>query len=261
MERNTTKRFDDRGVTRRSLLLAAAGGVGLLATRAEALPAVQRPIAEFLAAQGSTNVFVPPSGDYVGWFSALADPPVRASSVDYAGVANRYLRSQGIDLGTTASGSWTERPLGGGRSEFKVLVHTKNALTWAIPLDGTETNPFGDNTLLFGWRAHDLVADRSRRPGLGGSQLQVVYRHNTGAAAPDLTRDLFVTPDPDLELVAIYIHASATGPLHARAGLGPDGTPGRCTTSQTGTLFRTPFNGANADGFPAERVELRAIGR
>jgi hypothetical protein len=43
---------------------------------------------------------------------------------------------------------------------------------------------------------------------------------------------------------------------------GPErGIPEHCAKalSQTGLLFRIPFQGATADGFPAEMVELRAI--
>ena len=53
---------------------------------------------------------------------------------------------------------------------------------------------------------------------------------------------------------------SATGPLTALAGYGPDGTPGRLIISESGFL-RTTFKGATADAFPAEYVEVRAIGK
>ena len=45
------------------------------------IQAVQRPISDFLDAQGSTNIFVPPVPDYIGWVGALASPPARFASV------------------------------------------------------------------------------------------------------------------------------------------------------------------------------------
>jgi hypothetical protein len=83
-----------------------------------------------------------------------------------------------------------------------------------------------------------------------------------GAPLPDLVNWLVLgNAAPGQELVSFYLDGNATGPLHALAGLGPDGTPGRCIVSEIGVLFRGPFKGATADGFPGERVELHAIGR
>ena len=46
-----------------------------------------------------------------------------------------------------------------------------------------------------------------------------------------------------------------------RAAFGvEDGTRGRATVTETGTLFRTSFGGATGDGFPAERTNLRVTG-
>lgn len=79
---------------------------------------------------------------------------------------------------------------------------------------------------------------------------------------PDLHDWLVVgNAPPGLELISIYIDGNATGSLHALAGLGPEGTPGRCLVSEIGVLFRGPFKGATGDGFPVERVDLHAIGR
>ena len=251
------------GWTRRAVL-KAAGSTALAVSAAglarpgsrSAWAATQRPIAEFVDAQGTTFVFVPPVGDFVGWVGAVAAPPGYAASVDYAGLADEYL---GGLLGTTTGGSITERPLGDGRAEYTVNLQTSNALAWAIPFDPTSTaNQFGENPLLFGYRAPEVGA--GAEAALAGSHLQVVFRHFAGAPMPDLTRDLFVAPDPDLELVSISFQASAAGPLRALFGV-PEGTPGRCAVTQTGVLFRGPFRGATADGFPAERVDLRAVGQ
>jgi hypothetical protein len=82
-----------------------------------------------------------------------------------------------------------------------------------------------------------------------------------GVDLPDLV-DAFISGHaaPGQELVFVAFHGTATGPLRVPAGLGPEGTPGRCFVVQTGVLFRGPSMGATEDGFPAELVELRRIG-
>ncbi len=181
---------------------------------------------------------------------------------DYAGLAAKYLEDNfGISLGTTAGGSITERPLSDGRAEVTVILHTKRALTWAAkpgPPAGENGNPPS-----FGYRAAEIAADSSKVPALGESHLQVVFKNPTpGADRPDLV-DAFILGNaaPGQELVFVAFRGTATGPLRPPAGLGPEGTPGRCFVIQTGVLFKGPFKGATADGFPAELVELRRIGQ
>jgi hypothetical protein len=71
--------------------------------------------------------------------------------------------------------------------------------------------------------------------------------------------DAFASGGPGFEPVEISFRASATGPLTALAGLGPDGTPGRLRIAQT-CFFRSTFQGATVDACPAEFVEVRSIG-
>jgi hypothetical protein len=158
------------------------------------------------------------------------------------------------------TGRVTERQLRNGKVQVTVILHTRNALTWVIPYDCNNPGdfPFLDNPLLSGHRAPDVLAGAP--PALGESELQVVFKTAADQPLPDLTYDLFVNPRPDLELVSISLWANANGELHALAGLGPDGTPGRTVVVQTGVLFRGPFKGATADGFPAERIDLHATG-
>src|SRR5437762_111058 len=80
-----------------------------------------RPIADFVSAQGTTAINVPPSPDYFGWTDTAHN---RAISVDYAGLANNYLAAHGAPLGTTTDGTINERALPGGRAEVTVLLHT-----------------------------------------------------------------------------------------------------------------------------------------
>src|SRR5215470_7749782 len=94
----------------------------------------RRPFGEFLDAQGTTSVFVPPVPDYVGW----ADEDfVTFALVDYAGLANAWLEAESggrLSLGTTVSGVVQERPTADGRAEVRVRIDARNALSWAFPI-------------------------------------------------------------------------------------------------------------------------------
>jgi len=240
-----------------ALLLVGGLGGPLRPDPANADSATHRPISDFVNAQGTTMVFFPPVPDYVGWSSALNKPPVRFALVDYAGLANEFIEDHvgGFSLGTTIDGSVLERSLADGRAEVTVILHTKNALAWVSAGD-----PNG--SLLFGFRTSDIMADLTRTPGLAESHLMVVFKNTApGAPLPDLVAAFILgTPGPGQELVFISFHANAKGPLHAVFGV-PEGTPGRAIVTQTGVLLRGPFKGATADGFPAESVELRVIGK
>ncbi len=104
--------------------------------------AVQRPIQDFLSAQGTLCIdngaggcllFVLPDPNFLGWNSELDDTPVRFAGVDYAGLANAYAAGKEPQI----TGTVKERPLKDGRAEVTVLLHTKNANLWVIELDLT----------------------------------------------------------------------------------------------------------------------------
>jgi hypothetical protein len=223
---------------------------------------VQRPISDFVDAQGTTMVFTPPVPDQEGWANAPTlsnKPPFRFALFDYAGLANEYLIShQYPSLGTTIDGTVTERPLANGRAEVSVILHTTNALTWASdPNFDLNTSP-----TLFGDRVKEVL--KGATPALGDSVLQVKFNNTApGAPLPDLV-NAFVLGNalPGQELTFISFRGTATGPLHAIAVLGPEGTPGLCLVIQTGLVAKLGGNGRpGIDGFPAELVELRAIGQ
>src|SRR5215831_8637758 len=99
----------------------------------------QRPLADFVNAQGSTTCFTPPAPAQIGWGTgpnktngnANLTPP-RFALIDYAGAEARYLALQGKSLGTTVSGTVSERPLADGRALVTVDLQTDNALGWAL---------------------------------------------------------------------------------------------------------------------------------
>jgi hypothetical protein len=171
--------------------------------------------------------------------------------MDYAGLADAYLQSQGAaSLGTTMAGTVRERPLRDGRAEVKVNLHTKNALSWA-----NDCCDFAAGVLLFGSRATDVLAGSA--PALGECFLDFVFINTApGAPLPDLLQVAFL-PEPGQELRTLSFRGTASGPLHAAFGVA-EGTPGRLVITQTGIFF-TSFQGATADGFPAERVDLHAL--
>ena len=237
------------------LTLAFAGA-------AQSQPVTHRPITDFTNAQvhgaigmSTTSTCIPPQ--CAG----------RLAAFDYPGLSDRVLSALGRPLGTTIDGSITERLLPDGRADVQVVLHTTNALTWVSTWDPTDPNdnvlPFPENPLLFGFRLSDIVANPAIEPALGDVHLVLAFKNTAPAAPlPDLVGWLALgIAAPGQELVSIYIDATATGSLREAANLGPEGTPGKCVVTETGVLFRGPFKGATADGFPVEKVDLHAIGR
>ncbi len=228
-------------------------------------PATQRPLADFLSTQGSTNIFIPPVPDYLGW---LAPPPGvktpassynggNSASCDYAGLANKWLVANGgPDLGTAFSGSVTERSLSDGRVLIQVELHTTNALTFGMRITNGAFGDFALDPLIFGARAQDVLAGAT--PGLGECHASFAWKQDPGALLD--YEHAFFFGGPGFEPVDLSFRTMATGPLTALAGLGPDGTPGHLFVSQT-CFFRTSFKGATVDACPAEYVEVRAIGK
>jgi hypothetical protein len=216
----------------------------------------QRPIADFLSAQGTycldldgmpppCDLFVPPSPNMIGW---TVSPAFQVFALlDYAGLANNYLVSQGgTSLGTTISGSINERPLADGRAEVSVTLRTKKALVWGSDISTEFPGP-----LLLGHRVDEVLAGAT--PALADSTFRVVFINTApGAPLPDLIQ-LNFAPLPGQEFKFLSIHARGTGPF-------PDGSPGEVVIVQTG-VFVTTGMGATADGFPAERIDLHPIGK
>jgi hypothetical protein len=228
-----------------------------------------RPISDFISTQGTfcvpdgnggCQLFVPPVANFIGWTNAGCEAggsgAQRGAAVDYAGLANTYVKQASggsISLGTGFSGRVIERALPDGRAQVTVLLFTKNALAWVA--DGCDFL----GTLLFGNRAPDVVSGAT--PALADSFLQFVFTNTApGAPLPDLIRFTSGFTLPGQALISAHFEATATGELHAAFGVAED-TPGLMKVSETGTLFRTHFKGATADGFPAEFISLHVIGK
>ncbi len=224
-----------------------------VATGAVTANAVQRPLSDFLSTQGTTNGFLPPVPDFIGWAN---NPLTRFAGVDYAGLAADWLATNGgPTIGTGFKGSVLERPLADGRAEITVDLYTTHALTFVVsnPVD------IASDPESFGYRATTLLADPTLIPALSNSHLLVTFTNTApGAPIPDLIRAIMLgDPPPGFELRVLKFEATGEGPLHAAGGY-EEGAPGRVTITQTG-LFMTGGNGATADGFPVEKLELRVV--
>ncbi len=243
--------------------------------------AAQRPIADFLSAQGSYfmvldgqgNVdcvashtrlpgegdgflWVPPIRNFVGWTDPSPDRPYFLS-MDYAGLADDWLTANGMPLGTTFSGSISERALPDGRAEVTVTLLTRNALAWAGDMT---TGGFADGELVFGYRAPDVLAGAP--PALGDCLLQVTFINTApGAPLPDLQELMFCRAQ---DLLRMTTSVTATGALRPQFGV-PDGTPGMLHTRQTGLIRVAGQANANSrvarDAFPAERITIKPVGK
>jgi hypothetical protein len=163
----------------------------------------------------------------------------------------------GLNLGTTTSGTISERPLPDGTAQDTVILHTHNAFTWAqkepLTFDPKIPPPPGD--LLFGVPPDQLANPKNTMPpALADSTLQVVVQiPHPGAPLPDIVV-LGNFPDelPGYGLVSISFRATASGTT-------PTGQLATLVVSQTGVLGRTP-NPIRDGGFTAEVVDIQTHG-
>jgi hypothetical protein len=230
-------------------IVSTTFALGLCAVSASAFAGTtHRPISDFLSTQGTfcvdpptCTIFVPPVANFVGFTDTVHD---RGISFDYAGLSDVPL---GGALGTSFSGSISERTVQDGSVIITVKLHTSNALVYVIPFDPTNPgNQFGENPLLFGTRASDVQAGAT--PALGDSMLQIEFTNTApGLPIPDLEQLLFA-PGPGQNINSVVFEGTATGQF-------ADGSPGKVHVIERGILDNG-FHGAVADGFPAEFITL-----
>jgi hypothetical protein len=218
-------------------------------------PSTTRPIADFLNAQGTTSAF--PNGinaggpaglpDELGWSTSTAtfeNGTARFARVDYTGQDAAFLH---LNLGTTTSGTISERALPDGTAEDTVILHTHNAFAWANHFDGI-TNP-----VVFGYLPSQLAANPTLHPPLADSTLQVVVRiPHPGAPLPDIVAPNVGGLPPGYTIVSESFRATATGTT-------PTGQQATLVVSQTGVLERTP-NVIGDFGFTAEVIDINTHG-
>jgi len=227
----------------------------LAGSASASMPARVRPLSDFTSTQGTTNIFIPPVPDFIGWGD---NPPHQFASVDYAGLAAAWLVANGgPNLGTQVQGNVIERPLSDGRALVSVVLRTTGANSWVSPNPGD----FANDPLQFGYRAQDILANSSLSPALSNCTLNVTFKNTApGAPLPDLVNAFILgNTAPGQELRTLSFRSDGDGPLHAAFGVA-EGTPGHLTVTETG-LFMTGFHGATSDAFPVERVDLHPLGQ
>lgn len=218
----------------------------------------QRPITDFLSAQGTTTEFVPPVRDVIGW----AEPPAPNSVilpfawVDYAGVADEYL---GGTLGTTLSGHVLEWPQADGRAKVQVNLHATNALAWMIKIDltGDVLAQIANAPTHFGYRPQDV--NNTHPAALVDATLDVVFFNTApGAPLPDLVTAINggvstpPSPPPGFALLSEKFRAHGDGSIND-----PAPGRGRLTVVQTAPRLDKCIT---ADCFPAEIVRVQPVG-
>ena len=226
------------------IMLAAAFLVALPTTAAPAAaePKVtKRPVEDFLepqmwpAAPGLVFMIDPDNG--------------RWAFVDSFG---RYDTMYGNPFGTEIWGSVTECVLNDGRTEVHVVIHAKNTICWVW-----DKPPWMGGGLIFGNYPINVLR-YDLEPALTEClfELKYITTNAPGETMPDFHKMVF-GQIPGTVVLQNTIIARATGPLHEAFGV-PYGTPGTMKLTMKAVL-NTNFNGAVADGFPVENIELKAF--
>jgi len=201
----------------------------------------ERPLSDWLNAQGTTSGFTPPIPDFLGWYD-----PTYFAAVDYAGLAANYLATHGgPSLGTSLTGSVVETLLPDGTVEVTVSVNARNALAWAT------LNASGDPATaptVIGSRAVDLLTNPSAPIALVNSSLKLTFTNPApGAPLPDMMG--WITGTIPFTIKNLTYSSNGSGAV-------PGGGNARLHIIQVGN-FNTQFLGANADGFPVEKISVR----
>lgn len=232
-------------------LLAVVAPFALAAGDAPAAATTKRPLAEFVAAQGTycfddglggCILFEPPVLNFLG-----QNDPARglSMSVDYAGLADKWIVENGGDsIGVKFTGTVTEKAMPDGRAKVTVVLNTKKALVWV------EDSPDFSGPLLFGNKAPEVLA--GAKAATCNSALRVTFINTApGAPMPDLIQ-LAIFPEPGQELLSITTHCNARGQLHAAYGV-TEGTPGRAISHQVARVIDGSLT------FTTEKVILKVL--
>jgi hypothetical protein len=227
---------------------------------------VHRPISDFVNAQGTTQIFVPPVNDVVGW-ATPSDDPVLFAWIDYVGVADDFLAGA---LGTSTSGKVIEQPQKDGRAKVHVNLHTRNALALVIELDFSCIPPpppnqdpdltcvfdqIANKQPIFGFRPQEV--DEDHPASLVEAKFDVeFFNTEPGADLPDLV--VAMDPDqapPGFALLSEKFSAHGDGTVRDSD---TDGTsPGRLTVVQTAPRLDKCIT---VDCFPAENIKVQSVG-
>lgn len=213
-----------------------------------------RDISDFVDQQGTfQSTFDPPIGDFLSW----TDEQNRCMVVDYAGIVNQFLEdNEGISLGTTTSGTITERSLNDGTSKVHVILHTTDALTWVYTSDDPCAEITSDQaTPLFGASPDEVANGADAALGNITLNIKFINQDGPGADLPDLVE--FLEGDLNiLDIDSIIVSAQADGQLREASGF-DEGTTGKAKTTQT-ILIKNVFTSGNL--FPVENINIHPVG-
>lgn len=227
---------------------------------------LQRPISDFIDAQGVTNYWQP-YGDEIAWAeNPNADPEPDAGWFDWLGFANEYfVANGGPDLGTVISGNVTEKAIAGGR-RVHVTLNGTNVMAWAFHDWVGNPNGWTDGPLCIGAYEQDVMDGAT--PAIGNCHFTWVFTDTfePGSPLPDLVYTFNVGPWQDPPDIWPYMdwasqltfNGTAFGPLHEACGW-EEGTPGSMHVSQVAHLS-SPSHNPNFDGWPCERVDFGPVG-
>jgi hypothetical protein len=207
---------------------------------------LQRPIEDFVDAQGTYN------GLFLSWIN---NAYLVEASVDYAGLDNKEIKdATGVDLGTSFSGTVTERKLADGTTLVHVNLHTQNALTRAIDWS------IGD--YVYGSTVDEVIA--GAHASLGDCKLDISYltAAEPGAPMPDLWEMIFGPGIPGTYPTKVNFVATSKGELNSEFGV-PQGTPGMVKVVIEAN-FNAPGMWNNHHdmswSWPASTVDVKEIG-
>ena len=127
-----------------------------------------RPISDLLKTQGTTANFFPPFPDYLGWADGYFPNFTYFALVDYAGLANNYIKKNGgHSLGTEVKGTVIECVYS-DHTQVTVTLATTKALGFAQSNeDLSKTNyDFANTPTIFGHKAYDVLFNKAE-PALG----------------------------------------------------------------------------------------------
>jgi hypothetical protein len=224
-------------LTMSSTVVAAPSGKGVS----------HRPIEDLIATQGTYD------GNFLSYIN---NEWIVEASVDYAGLDNQaIIAAGGDDLGTTITGSITEKVLVDGRTLVRFSIHTENALTRAIDWN------IGD--YIFGSTVDEII-NEGAHASLGSCKFDMTYITTAppGSPMPDLLQMAYYGI-PGYSMVKVQFVATSMGELNSEFGV-PQGTPGRVHLTQSANFY-APGQWHNHPSlpwsWPAGTVDVKQIGK
>jgi hypothetical protein len=215
-----------------------------------ALAETTYPIEDFVNAQGHTSIWNP-YGDECAWSespSEVAQP--KAGWFDWLGFAEKYYSDHGATThNTVITGSVKQVSMTHGRL-VHVVLHTENAIAWAISDFAADTNSWRAFPTLIGAREDSVLLGAT--PAIGDCDFEWIFSDSNavGSTLPDFVATFnagYPWPYNDW-YQTLSFYGTATGLLHAASGY-PEGAQGTLYIAQLA------YSG-EADQWPVEVVSV-----